>query len=141
MPQDEDYLVISQSAKTISDAAQKLKVKYRDCYFATTEVYFISEESVRHIDSIAKEICQSNTYPSKSQIIYTDTDAKVLLELIKTEEDLNRVLRLSESKSTNAVKLFSRYLGKSSVLLPSFGIEKGNSITFTGEKEIQPKKE
>ena len=37
-----DYFVISQSEKTINKATKKLTDKYKECYFATAQLYLLS---------------------------------------------------------------------------------------------------
>ena len=138
---DSEYKLISESGKSIDKATKKLKREYADCYFATSEIYFISDNSYNILHEIAKEICASNTYPSKSAVIFIEENAKDFLSKIKSEDDMKHILKLTRKKSTNAVKLFSRHLGGKAVMLPSMKSSGTRKYSYAGEKELKPAKE
>jgi hypothetical protein len=139
--ENEKYRVISQSGSSPEQAAGKLGDKYKDCYFATSETYFFDSDVLPFITTIAKQICTSNIYPSKSNIVYVEGNSKELMEKISDEHALKKVLKLCEGNRTNAVKFFSHHLSGKETSLPSVALDEKGRFKYLGLKKTQPTKE
>ena len=138
---DAGYKVISRSGENPDDAASNLKNTYRDCYFATTEIYFLSEDSPKIISEIAKGISTSNTFPSKSNVILIEGNVPDFMKAIKNENTFKHILRLCEDGKVNAIKLFSHFLSGKSTLVPTLSIDENKEIKLVGLTEFSPNKE
>jgi len=133
----DNYFTATQKGKSIENAAKSITHKYNDCYFATSEFYFIKENaSDELISDIAKEICDSNIYPSKSKIAcIVDYDFEKLLSSVKSENDIKKIAKLTENSQTNAVRFFSMFTSDKKVSIPSLKI--GSDEKFQKAKNIQ----
>ncbi len=131
------YFTISEKAKNIENATKAITDKYNDCYFATSEFYFIKENaSDELISKIAKEICDSNIYPSKSKVIaVSDYDLKEFMESVNDEDDIRKISKLTVKSQANAVRFFSMFTSNKKVSIPSLKI--GSDGKFQKAKKIQ----
>ena len=122
---DKKYFIITQSAKDVDEAVSMLSDKYRNCYFATCETYFITQEAdEKFISSIAQKICESNILPSKSRIMTIKQSEKKLLSKIKSRESLESVIGSSDKKCVNCVKFFSQCLSGKRTKIPTADFSK-----------------
>lgn len=113
---DNGYFLVTRKGNSIKEATKKLMNDYRDCYFATAEIYVIPENHEKSLlTKLASEICDSNIYPTKSHIVRAKGSMKSLLDKIKSEKDLKVINRFSEKNKTNAVKFFSYYMSQKSI--------------------------
>lgn len=139
-----DYFLISADDKSPEKAVNKLMKKYRDCYFATAKLYVISNQTdEKAILAISKEICDSNILPSKSSVIgTTDKPQKDFLKVIKNNDDLSRIMSITEKEETNCISLFSRITSGQTVILATFKqdgdekIVKSKSISIKLSQEV-----
>lgn len=110
-----EYFTASYSAPTIKEAAKKATAEYNECYFATCDLYFISSNTTSDtISNIAKDICDSNIYPTTANILCIRSDSvKKLMENIKKTDDILKIKKNTLDSKTNVVSFFARfYSGK-----------------------------
>ena len=134
--QEKNYFVVTKSGNTINQATKELIREYSDCYFATAEIYIIPNENKQSlIPHLAKEICDSNVYPSKSFIISTDENIKYFLSRVKSEEDLKKIGKLTRNNKTNAIKYFSLFLAEKTIEIPSLEFNKSGTMAITKDNK------
>lgn len=106
-----EYFTIKQSGKSIAEALDKTRDEYKDCYFATAGFYFISSECDEAlINEAAKEICDSNILPSKSDIyLISGQSVEAFMNQIKSRDDTKSIRKEAGGNSVNAVSFFAKY--------------------------------
>lgn len=138
---EDDYFVVTKDGDSIIEATNKLMNDYRDCYFATAELYFIQSDSDSDlINHLAEEICDSNIYPSKSFILGTKGNLRYFLTRIKSKDDLKEISKLTEKKKTNAVKYFAHFMSGKDINLIQLSINNNGKITVTDTKDERNEK-
>lgn len=116
------YFTASAYGKSLENAAKKLMKRYKDCYFATCEIYFFNENADENlICHAAKEICDSNFFPTKSNISgISSADNMAFLKTIKDEDDLKRIKNYELSDAVNTVKFFASVVSGCRISIPAF---------------------
>lgn len=139
---DNEYFASAYSATSIRDAAQKVKSEYKECYFATCDLYFIAS-SISHdtICTIAKSICDSNIYPTTGDILCVSSDSvQSFMKGIKNEQFIKTIKSDSEKSKVNIVSFLADYYSGKPVTTDSFSIKdekvkKGAKATFTSDRK------
>ena len=134
-----NYFTATASGKSTEDAAKKLQSRYRDCYFATSDVYIIKDNAdEKLIYNLAKEICGGNIYSSKSSIIcVTDANLYAFMESIENEDDLKQLRKIYEKRKVNAVKFFSEFISGSEIFLPALTLDEKQALKLSEKKEVR----
>lgn len=116
---DGKYFTASKRADSIDEAAKKLMKDYKDCYFATCDTYFITlSENNKTLTKIAKEICDSNIYPTTADIFcIRNKDVAGFMKTVNNSEKLISIRQIAKSKRVNTAAFFANFVsGKSLVL-------------------------
>ncbi len=116
---DGKYFTASKKTDSINEAAKKLMKDYKDCYFATCDTYFITlSENSKSLTKIAKEICDSNIYPTTADIFcIRHNDIAGFMKAINNSEKLISIRQIAKGKRVNTAAFFANYVsGKSSTL-------------------------
>lgn len=126
-----DYFVATVKGQNIKQATKKLSSKYKDCYYATSEFYVISESaSPLLLEHMARELSESNVFPSKSKIICAkERGVSEFLEAVKNEEDLKKLKKLSDKQKTNIIKFLTQFTSGHSASLPSLSIDSEGKLS------------
>lgn len=114
-----DFFTAESSGSSINKAAEKLSEKYRDCYFATCDLYFLDFNAKSStVETIAKDICDSNIFPTTNTILcIKDTSLKGFLDEIKSGEDTKQIKEKVSKNKVNTAAFFAHfYSGKSTSL-------------------------
>ena len=131
---NEDYFLIRQKGKDIEEAIGKTCDEYKNCYFATVKYYFIpSECDDTLIKDMAKEVCDSNNFPSKSHIcMVSGQSTEGFMSQIKNGDDIKIIQKALDGKTVNTVKFLSHYTsGKASVI---------SVLSLDGDGQIKARK-
>lgn len=116
---DKEFLVLSQEGKTIEDATKALMQKNRECYFATCKVVMIkSREQESFLSQMAKELCDSNIFPTKSDIIAIENES--FLSNVKNHDSIKQISELNKKDRTNTVSFFARFMSGKKLKLAKF---------------------
>ncbi len=123
------YFTASFTAPSIADAAKKLMNKYKDCYFATCDLYFIPLDADSDmLLSIAKDICDSNIYPTTGEIIcITEKDMQRFMKNIKGTDDIKKI-KSSAKSITNTASFFAKYSSKIPVSCEAFSLTDAKAV-------------
>lgn len=123
----DNYFTVVENGKDIAEITGKISDTYKECYFATSEVYaFDSSLSSEDLKVIARAICDSNDYPSKSLAYYFNgTDTKSFCELIKSDDDMKKLLSELSDKKVNVIHFLCSIYNGTKTELPSLTIRDG----------------
>lgn len=126
----ENFFTAERSSSSINKAADKLSKEYSDCYFATSDLYFIpSSISNDTLTKIAENICDSNIFPTTSSIFcIKDSDFTGFLNQVKNN---NYLRQLKKKKRENTVSFFASFYSGNDVSLDTYSLKNG-SLTKTG---------
>lgn len=132
-----EYSVISAEGHTPDTAAKSFFDKYKNVYFATSEIYiFKNSSSVRFIKDVSEMLCDSSVFPVKSSVIMTnEDDAEGLLRIIGNSKDIKRLLHLSKRDKTNIVSFFAKVNEGKGCTVPIIGIDEGGKADYI-EKNV-----
>lgn len=127
-----EYSVISAEGRTPDTAAKSFFDKYKNVYFATSEIYiFKDSSSVRFIKDVSEMLCDSSVFPVKSSVIMTNKDdAEGLLRIIGNSKDIKRLLHLSKRDKTNIVSFFAKVNEGKGCTVPIIGIDESGKADY-----------
>lgn len=119
------YFTASSSAESIKDAAEKITAKYKDCYFATCDLYFISLSTTPDtISTIAKEICDSNIFPTTGSILCISSEsAQSFMSNINNAESIKNIKNDTTKNRVNIASFFARYYSEKPVTIDAFDVK------------------
>ena len=122
--QKDDFFTKSFTSSSITAAAKELMTDYKDCYFATCDLYLISIDVKQNtISSIAKEICDSNIFPTTGNIICTaGGDLQGILASLKNSDKISQ-LKSNIKDSINVVRFFAAFSSGTAVSADAFKME------------------
>lgn len=126
------YFTLSVEAKDLSEAAEELKKKYKECYFATCRFYLIEDNADgEFLTEFATELCGGNDFPLTADVFCTKScSGKEIIEKIETGDDLTALRAKISGKSVNVIRFLSRFtMGRSTSL---------TSLTISQDGKIKP---
>ncbi len=147
---DEKYFVGNAEGKDLDEAVEKMTDKYHECYFATNEIYIIPENADSDFLRMLTKICENPHLPSSPHVICVkDGDEQIILESIKEEKHLKKLLKQASGHKVSMVHLLAGCMsyGKS-IELPIITLDNEGKpkaldkrAYFHGDKKMPRKKE
>lgn len=109
---ESEYFVIEESGKDLKGITESINKKYSNCYFATNEIYFFSENlETKNMKKLIADICQSSEYPLKAKAATTDDETvRKIFNGIDDEQDIKSMLKEHGKKSKNAAVYFGKFM-------------------------------
>ena len=129
---EKDYFTASQTEETLHKAVKNLMSEHKECYFATNDIYLIrTSENKQFLSDIAKELCDSNVFPTTSEIIsLEDVDIEGFMKKLNNTDKLKKLRKNSIKGRVNIINFFSHYTSAKEVSLNTFTLKDGK-ITKT----------
>lgn len=131
------FFVAQETADSIDKASDKLTKKYKDCYLASSELYLIWKNTPKEfLNELSYFICDSSVFSSKGRAVCIETESiDDFLGAIKEQEDIKRILKLTESDKTNIISFLSKYQNKpQGSSISSLSLSKGKIVTSDQKK-------
>lgn len=105
--EDEKYFVATSKGKNTKDAVEELSRKYSECYFATNEIFVLSQDIDSSFLQDISHICENPFVPSTSRVLLAkNADLLLFAEKVKNEDDLKKLLKKTEKNKV----IFTHFL-------------------------------
>lgn len=133
-----NYEVISAEGKNHETATKAFSDKYKNVYFATSEIYIFKDDSTADfIKTISRSLCDSSVYPVKSSVIITNVDnTEDFLGRIKNVDDVKRLLSLSKKNRVNIVSFFAKINEGKDCYVPIIGTDDSGELIFIEKRKF-----
>ena len=116
-----EYTTISETAENLKAAAENLRSKNKECYFATCRLIIIPIDAENSfIEHLAENLSDSNIFPTKSRIICSQNSN--ITDSLKSAYDIQNILELCKKNKTNTIKFLSLFMEGKLASLPSFSV-------------------
>ena len=137
-----DYSVIEQKAENLSEAAEKIKKKYRECYFATCRFYLFTDKADKDfLLKVAKELCDGNDFPITANIfIIRESPSKAFLASIEDGKDLKSFMSLYDKNKLNIIRFFAHIFSEKDISVPTLRLSDDGKAEKDGKAVFKKKR-